>query len=271
MPTIFTNVTATTALVQTKGTIAANIIINYASFKPTTAVSKIPRYVKIPNITFSGYQVGSQPTLYIVLMNGILPYVTTEFTIDPISYPVGITIPLITDGTPQKEATPGITFKVANRPSEIPLNSIATQTSDKVWKLNHSIAILNDQSLTIPAGHTLNAKDYASIYNSGTIFFNAGGIIKVENNTAMFINGVYGVIYGATASSIKYTDISLWGNSMINILNNFIVPNSTVLGYANLENKSLTLYTALNGANASFPSDTSITGVVIIGATQNFY
>ena len=270
MPTIFTNVTATTALVQTKGTIAANIIINYASFKPTTAVSKIPRYVKIPNITFSGYQVGSQPTLYIVLMNGILPYVTTEFTIDPISYPVGITIPLITDGTPQKEATPGITFKVANRPSEIPLNSIATQTSDKVWKLNHSIVILNDQSLTIPAGHTLNAKDYASIYNSGTIFLNEGGEIKVENDTAMFINGVYGVIYGIGATAtIQYTNSNLATTTMINIINNFIVPNSS-LGYAGLANTTISVYNALNGANASFPSAASITGVaVIIGATQN--
>jgi surface protein len=278
MPTIFSNASAQT-MVQSTSTTSANVLINYSIIdKTTTALSKwIPHYVKIPKITFSGYQAGTQPTLYIVVMNGIVPYVTTTFTINPlISYPDGITIPLITDGTQQnplaKEATPGISFAVVNRPSEIALTSIATQTGTTTWKLNHSIVILNNQSLTIPAGHTLNANEYASIYNSGSIFFNEGGKIAVDNKTATFINGVYGVIYGAIASSIQYTDNSLLSTTMINIINNFIAPNipNSTTNVSPLVNTSLGVYIALNGPNAAFPSAASITGnAVIIGANQN--
>jgi surface protein len=183
-------------------------------------------------------------------MNGIVPYVTTTFTIDLISYPVGITIPLITDGTSQntlaKEATSGISFAVVNRPSEIALTSIATQTGNTTWKLNHSIVILNNQSLTIPAGHTLNATEYASIYNSGSIFLN--GTISVDSTTK-FINGVYGLIFGAGSVTGETTA------NRISLYNTFIAPFSV----SNTQSYGLTVnylsaYTALNNGVNTFPS-----------------
>ena len=262
MPTIFTNASSTNTMVQSTSTSSANVMINYSiidnTTTPTTVSKRIPHYVKIPKITFSGYQAGaqSQPTLYIVLMNGIVPYVTTTFTINPSNgYPNGINIPLITDGTTQntlaKEATSGISFAVVNRPSEIALTSIATQTADKVWKLNHSIVILPNQSLTIPAGHTLNATEYASIYNSGSIYLN--GIIAVDKD-AKFINGVYGLIYGGGSVTGTTAD-------RISLNNNFIAPFS-VSGYSlyGLTFTSIGVYTG----GIVIPNAVTISGVALI-------
>jgi len=225
MPTIFSNGSTTKTMIQSTNTTSANVMINYSIIgkQTTTTLSKwVPHYVKIPKITFSGYQSGTKPNLYVVLTNGIVPYVTTTFTIDPSgSYPDGITIPLITDGTTQnlleKEATSGISFAVVSRPSEIPLTSIATQIGPVTWKLNHSIVILNNQSITIPTGHTLNATEYASIYNSGSIFLN--GKITVDSTTR-FINGVYGLIYGT--GTIDGGSAS----NRISLYNTFIAPMS---------------------------------------------
>jgi surface protein len=274
MPTIFSNESTTKTMIQSTNTTSANVMINYSIIgkQTTTAVSKrIPHYVKIPKITFSGYQQGTKPNLYVVLTNGIVPYVTTTFTIDPsVNYQYGITIPLITDGTLQntlaKEATSEISFVVVSRPSEIPLTSIATQTGNTAWKLNHSIVILNNQSITIPTGHTLNATEYASIYNSGSIFLN--GKITVDSTTR-FINGVYGLIYGT--GTIDHIGTAPPNTNRISLYNNFVAPMSvsnTVYSSYGLTVNSLGVYITLNNGVNTFPNNAVVTAssVVIVNA-----
>ena len=255
-------------MIQTTSTTSANVKISQSIIdkKTTTTPKWIPYYVKLPKITFSDYQVGANPNLYVVLTNGIVPYVTTTFTIDPNknNYQDGITIPLmITDGTTQnllaKETTSGISFAVVIRPSEIALTSIATQTGPVTWKLNHSIVILNNQSITIPTGHTLNATEYASIYNSGSIFLN--GIINVDSTTT-FVNGVYGLIYGT--GSIAYVGTSTSANR-ISLYNNFVAPKSVssiVYSSYGLTINSLGVYTALN-VN-TFPNNAVVTASSVV-------
>jgi len=202
MPTIFSNTQSSTGIIlDIVSTPTQNTELSGTQIQIQNTKNITPYYAKINQIRFSNFN--TPPTLYAELKNGLVTYATTTFTVNSNSQnngnPQSLTIPLQTPLA--NESTSGITFNVVNRPSEIPLISVATQTDTTTWQLNHSLVIINNQSITIPSGHTLTiVNNNHMIYNDGTIYLY--GNITSRGQAGRFINGYSGLIFG-TISNIS--------------------------------------------------------------------
>jgi hypothetical protein len=202
MPTIFSNIQPSTGIIMDiVSTPTQNTELSGAQIEIQNTKNITPHYAKINQIRFSDFN--TPPTLYAELKNGLVTYATTTFTVNSNSQnngnPQSLTIPL--QNPLANESTSGITFSVVNRPSEIPLISVATQTSATTWQLNNSLVIINNQSITIPSGHTLTiANNNHMIYNDGTIYLYGNITSTAPGLTGRFINGYSGLIFGTISN-----------------------------------------------------------------------